>query len=76
MLETRKSISLNGQSSIDNEILANFNASIDGSVMINCNIYRTEEARKEQIRKDFLDFVEHVYEVIDEQNQVSENEAK
>lgn len=76
MLETRKSISLNGQSSIDNEILANFNASIDGSVMINCNIYRREEAGKEQIRKDFLDFVEHVYAVIDEQNQVSENEAK
>ena len=71
MLKTTKSISLSGQSFINDKQVANFSANINsdnGSSNINSNIMNQTlyDANKTEVRKDLADFNTAVYEVEDQ----------
>lgn len=71
MLKTTKSISLSGQSFINDKQVANFNANINsdnGSSNINSNIMNQAvyDTNKSEVRKDLADFNTAVYEVEDQ----------
>lgn len=71
MLKTTKSISLSGQSFINDKQVANFSANINsdnGSSNINSNIMNQAvyDTNKSEVRKDLADFNTAVYEVEDQ----------
>lgn len=79
MLETTKSITLTGKSTVNNQVVANFTANVynddAGSDTFNTFIANKElyDANKKEVRKDTQDFQNLVY---DAQDEIASSAAK
>ena len=70
MLKSSKSQTLNGSSTIDNQVVATLNGTVNADNTISFNYYISNkelyEANKTEVRKDISDFQEQLYEIADE----------